>query len=203
MLIVEEYSLLNPFHQIRFYLQITHSQGIVRRYFVVNGFDGALTMLGLIVGFLFSPPSSLQIIINACMGATIALAVSGTSSAYVSEQAELRLALNNLQDAMVTELQKGAHAEAARWVPIFIALINGSAPLIVSLLIIAPLWLATQGVTFIIAPLQGAIFIAIVIIFLFGVFLGRLSGVTWLVSGIKTLLIAVLTMVLIYLFTRG
>ncbi len=175
----------------------------MRRYFVVNGFDGALTMLGLIIGFLFSSPSSLQVIINACMGATIALTVSGTSSAYVSEQAELRLALNNLQDAMLTELQEGAHAEAARWVPIFIALVNGLAPLIISLLIIAPLWLATQGVTFIITPLQGAIFIAILIIFLFGVFLGRLSGVTWLISGIKTLLIAALTIALIYLFIGG
>ena len=175
----------------------------MRRYFVVNGFDGALTMLGLIIGFLFSPPSSLQVMINACMGATIALAVSGTSSAYVSEQAELRLALSNLQEAMVTELQEGAHAEAARWVPIFIALVNGSSPLIISLLIIAPLWLATQGVTFIITPLQAAIFIAVLIIFLFGVFLGRLSGVTWLISGIKTLLIAVLTIALIYLFTIG
>lgn len=200
---LEEANLLNPFSQIRFYLQITHSQGIIRRYFVVNGFDGALTMLGLIIGFLFSPPSSLQIIINACMGATIALAVSGTSSAYVSEQAELRLALSNLQDAMVTELHKGVHAEAARWVPIFIALVNGSAPLIISLLIITPLWLATQGMAFFIAPLQGAIFIAIVIVFLFGVFLGRLSGVTWLISGIKTLLIAALTVALIYLFTKG
>lgn len=194
--------MLKPFHQISFYLQITHSQGIMRRYFVVNGFDGALTMLGLIIGFLFSSPASLQVIINACMGATIALAVSGTSSAYVSEQAELRLALSNLQDAMVTKLHEGAHAEAVRWVPVFIALVNGSAPLIISLLIIAPLWLATLGVAFITAPLQSAVLIATMIIFLFGVFLGRLSGVTWLISGIKTLLIAALTVALIYLFSK-
>ncbi len=158
--------MLKPFTQIHFYLQITHSQGIIRRYFVVNGFDGALTMLGLIIGFLFSPPSSLQIMINACMGATIALAVSGTSSAFVSEQAELRLALSNLEDAMITELHKGAHAEATRWVPLLIALVNGSAPLIIALLIIAPLWLAMQGLTFILSPLYCAICIAIVIIFL-------------------------------------
>lgn len=195
--------MLNPFNQISFYLQITGSQGIMRRYFVVNGFDGALTMLGLIIGFLFSSPSSLQVIINACIGATIALTVSGISSAYVSEQAERRLALNNLQGAMVTKLQEGIHTEAARWVPIFIAVVNGSAPLIMSLLIIAPLWLATMGITFIFMPLHVAVIIAILIIFLFGVFLGRLSGVTWLISGIKTILIAVLTIALVYLFTGG
>ncbi len=193
--------MLKPFHQISFYLQITNSQGIMRRYFVVNGFDGALTMLGIIIGFLFSSPASLEVIINACMGATIALAVSGTSSAYVSEQAELRLALSNLQDAMLTKLKEGAHAEAARWVPVFIAIVNGSAPLIISLLIITPLWLSNQGVALFIPPLQVAVFVAILIIFMFGVFLGRLSGETWLISGIKTLLIAALTMALIYLFT--
>ncbi|WED23178.1 hypothetical protein L3Q72_07230 [Vibrio sp. JC009] len=193
--------MLNPFSQISFYLQITSSQGIMRRYFVVNGFDGALTMLGIIIGFLFSTPASLEVIINACMGATIALAVSGTSSAYVSEQAELRLALSNLQHAMLTKLQSGAHAEAARWVPVLIAIVNGSAPLIISLLIIAPLWIANQGISLMISPLLMAVIIAVLIIFLFGVFLGRISGETWLISGIKTLIIAVLTMALIYLFT--
>ncbi|MCE0494986.1 hypothetical protein [Vibrio salinus] len=193
--------MLKPFHQIHFYLQITNSQGIMRRYFVVNGFDGALTMLGIIIGFLFSSPASLEVIINACMGATIALAVSGTSSAYVSEQAELRLALSNLQDAMLIKLQEGAHAEAARWVPIFIAIVNGSAPLIISLLIITPLWVSNLGIDLLLPPLQIAVFVAIFIIFMFGVFLGRLSGETWLISGVKTLTIAALTMVLIYLFT--
>ncbi len=173
----------------------------MRRYFVVNGFDGALTMLGIIIGFLFSSPADLEVIINACMGATIALAVSGTSSAYVSEQAELRLSLSNLQDAMLTKLQEGAHAEAARWVPVLIAIVNGSAPLVISLLIISPLWLSNQGVSLLVPPLQMAIAIAFLIIFLFGVFLGRLSGETWLISGLKTLVIATLTMALIYLFT--
>ncbi|MDG3086322.1 hypothetical protein P7F88_09465 [Vibrio hannami] len=193
--------MLKPIHHISFYLQITNSQGIMRRYFVVNGFDGALTMLGIIIGFLFSSPANLDVIINACMGATIALAVSGTSSAYVSEQAELRLALSNLQDAMLTKLDEGAHAEAARWVPIFIALVNGSAPLIISLLIISPLWLANQGVDLFLPPLQVAVLVAILIIFMFGVFLGRVSGETWFISGVKTLTIAALTMTLIYLFT--
>lgn len=193
--------MLQPFHQIRFYLQITNSQGIMRRYFVVNGFDGALTMLGIIIGFLFSPPANMNVIINACMGATIALAVSGTSSAYVSEQAELRLTLAKLQGAMLTKLNKGAHAEAARWVPVLIALVNGSAPLMISLLIISPLWLSSQGASLFIPPLQVAVLVATLIIFLLGVFLGRLSGETWIKSGLKTLIIAALTMSLIYLFT--
>ena len=79
---------MNLVERGRFLLHITGTHGIVRRYFVVNGFDGALTMLGLIMGFLVSGPASLGVIISACLGAAIALGVSGVSSAYVSEVAE-------------------------------------------------------------------------------------------------------------------
>ena len=194
---------MKPLSQIRFLLRITRTHGIVRRYFVVNGFDGALTMLGLIMGFLFSSSADLSVIINASLGAAIALGVSGVSSAYVSEQAERRRALSELEDTMITDLQESAHGEAARWVPMLIALVNGSAPLIISLLIISPLWLSKAGILLFISPLYAAIIIAFLLIFLLGVFLGRVSGISWLRSGIQTLLIALVTIALIYLFTGG
>jgi len=191
---------MNPFHQLKFLLRITSTHDIARRYFVVNGFDGALTMLGIIMGFYISEPANLIIIINACMGAAIALCVSGVSSAYVSEQAERRRALSELEDAMVANLQDGAHAQAARWVPVYIGLVNGFAPLLISLLIILPLWLSYTGLELFVAPIYASIIIAVSLIFLLGVFLGRISSVSWLRSGIQTLLIAVVTMLLIYLF---
>ncbi|MDH5357499.1 MAG: hypothetical protein OEY48_01045 [Gammaproteobacteria bacterium] len=192
--------LLNAFEQLRFLLRITRTHGIVRRYFVVNGFDGALTMLGLIIGFVISASANLTVVINACLGAAIALAVSGVSSAYVSEQAELRRALNDLEDAMMTDLKESAHGDAARWVPLLIALVNGIAPLIISLLIISPLWLSKLGIVFFVSPLFIAVIIAFILIFLLGVFLGRVSGVSWLYSGVKALLVALVTMSLIFLF---
>jgi len=191
------------FRQIKFLLHITRTHGIVRRYFVVNGFDGALTMLGLIIGFLFSEAMDISIIINVCIGAAIALGVSGISSAYVSEAAERRRHLTKLEEAMATDLQDSAHGSAARWVPILIALINGSAPLIISLLILTPLWLSHAGIPLPLSPLYLAIAIALLLIFLLGVFLGRIAGTSWLRSGIQTLLIALLTAALIYLFARG
>ncbi len=191
---------MNPVDQIRFLLRITRTHGIVRRYFVVNGFDGALTMLGLFIGFLISTPANLTVIINACMGAAIALGVSGVSSAYLSEQAEQQRSLSKLEDAMVANLQVGAHGKATRWVPMLIALVNGSAPLIISILVIIPLWLANSGVTLFMPPLYIASIIALILIFLLGVFLGRVSNISWLRSGVRTLLIALITILLIYLF---
>jgi predicted membrane protein (TIGR00267 family) len=194
---------MNPFAQIKFLLRITQTHSLVRRYFVVNGFDGALTMLGLIMGFLISDTADLTVVISACLGAAIALGVSGVSSAYVSEQAERRHALRKLEDAMVADLQQGAHGEAARWIPMLVALVNGSAPLIISLIIMLPLWLSEAGIMLFITPLYAAIGVALILIFLLGVFLGRISEISWFRSGLQTLMIALFTVLLIFLFVRG
>ncbi len=187
--------------EVKFLLRITRTHSIVRRYFVVNGFDGALTMLGLIIGFLVSSHTNLTVIINACLGAAIALAISGLSSAYISESAERQRALANLEDAMISNLQESAHGQAVTRMSILIALVNGLAPLVISLLILTPLWLSNAGFALPIYPLYAAIIIALLLIFLLGVFLGRIAGISWWRSGIKTLLVAVLTAALIYLFT--
>ncbi len=185
--------------QARLLLGVTGTHGIMRRYFVVNGFDGALTMLGLIVGFLVSSPADLSIMINVCLGAAIALGMSGVSSAYVSEAAERQRALGKLEEAMVSGLRESAHGAAARWVPFLIALVNGSAPLVISILILIPIWLANAGVPLPLSPLYAAIIVALVLIFLLGVFLGRIASTSWLRSGIRTLLLALVTAALIYL----
>ncbi|MEW6982055.1 hypothetical protein AAD001_05340 [Colwelliaceae bacterium 6471] len=185
--------------QIKFLLRITQSNDIIRRYFVVNGFDGALTMMGLIIGFIASSPADLSLVINACLGAAIALGVSGISSAYISESAERRHALGKLEDAMISDLKESAHGEASRFVPILIALVNGFAPLIISLLILIPLWLSKAGVSLPIQPLYAATFVALLLIFLLGIFIGRIAEISWLRSGIQTLLIALLTATMIFL----
>lgn len=187
-------------NQARFLLSISSTNEIMRRYFVVNGFDGALTMLGMIMGFLISDSVNISTIISACLGAAIALGVSGVSSAYVSESAERRRALTELEESMISDLQQSAHGDAAKWVPMLIALVNGMAPFIISLLILTPLLFANAGILLPLDPLHIAIIIALSLIFLLGVFLGRISGVSWLRSGIQTLLIALLTLILIYLF---
>lgn len=187
--------------QARLLLSISRTSDIVRRYFVVNGFDGALTMLGMITGFMISATDDLTVIINACLGAAIALGMSGLSSAYVSEVAERKRALAKLEQAMIADLQQTAHGEAARWVPLWIALVNGSSPLFISLLILLPLWLTKAGMVLPLSPLYAAVLVALILIFLLGVLLGQIAGISWLRSGIQTMLVAAVTAILIYLLT--
>jgi hypothetical protein len=80
--------------------------------------------------------------------------------------------------------------------PALIALVNGLAPLLLSLLIISPLWFADYLP---LSPLTVAIATALGVVFFLGVFLGQVSGVFWLWSGLRTLLIALLTCGIIFL----
>ncbi len=185
--------------QLKTLLEISHSVEIMRRYFVVNGYDGALTMLGLIMGFYVSDRVELGVVITSCLAAALALGMSGISSAYISEAAERRLTLAQLEKAMVTSLDESHHARAVVWIPWLVALVNGMAPLLISLIIITPLWLAHNGLVLPVGPLPAAMALALLMIFLLGVFLGRVSGTFWLWSGLQSLAVAVVTLGLIYL----
>lgn len=189
------------FSQLRTLLRITHSQGIMRRYFIVNGFDGALTMLGLCMGFYITDQVQIAVVIHACLGAAIALGMSGLSSAYISEAAEKKKELQELEQAMVGSLGESHFGRASRWVPVIIAIVNGASPLLISVVIMIPLWLHNWRAELLTAPLLTAILVAFALVFLLGIYLGRISGSFWLWSGIKALLIAMITTLLIFLVT--
>lgn len=191
--------MANPIQRLLFLLHITRSHGIVRRYFVVNGFDGALTMLGLNMGFYVGGGVEASVALSACLGAAIALGMSGLTSAYISESAERQLWLRELEEAMVRDLTSSAHGRAARIVPLLVALVNGAAPFLISLAITVPFWLALADIRPWPDPVVAAIGLAFIAMFGLGVFLGRVSDSSWLWSGIKAVLIAVVTAAIIWL----
>ena len=190
------------FRQLRFLFKLTHAHTIARRYFVINGFDGALTMLGLTMGFYSSDSVATAVIISACLGASIALSVSGLASAYVSESAEREKDLKELEQAVVGDLENTAHGRAARWVPVLIAVVNGLSPLLMALLIMTPLWLSEAGIALPLTALECAIVTAFLTLFMLGVLLGRVSGQFWLWSGLRTLIIALFTAGIVLLLGR-
>ena len=179
--------------ELRQALHITGSTKLARRYFVTNGFDGSLAMLGLLIGFRSAGGAGIEIVIAACLGTAIALGASGISSTYVSEQAERRRELDRLRRAMLKGLDDSAHARAARWAPILVALVSGLAPFLLALVIMLPLWLQSAADAPAPVLFDTAIGIAFMLIFLLGVFLGRVAGSYWLWSGLRTLAIALVT----------
>ena len=188
------------FSRLRFLIDLTHSHRIARRYFVTNGFDGVLAMLGLLMGFRVSDASSLPVMIGVCFSTAFALFMSGLTSAYISESAEKEQELRELESSMVTSLDESAHAEAARLMPWMIAMVNGLSPLLLASIILSPLVLAQLQIGLITSPVDTAIGIAMLMAFILGAYLGRISGRFWVWTGLRALIIAaVMSLIIFYL----
>lgn len=189
-------------NQLTRLIKVTNSQGIARRFFVTNGFDGALTMIGLFMGFYLSEGATVAVAVQAGVGAAVALFMSGSTSAYISESAEREKEINELENAMSKDLTNSLHGQAARIIPFWVAMVNGLSPLLISLLIMTPLWLTLGGI-----QLPGNVFLWVIglsafMIFVLGIYLSTISRRHWLLSGIKALSIAGTTLLVILLLDR-
>ncbi|NIQ00495.1 MAG: hypothetical protein GWM98_08840 [Nitrospinaceae bacterium] len=186
--------------QIRSLWNISQAGEIARRYFVVNGFDGALTMLGILLGFYAGGEVPLRVVLSACLGAAIALGISGFTSALLSETEERKKELKELEASLVAPLDQSDYGRASQITPWVIAAVNGLSPFLISLFIILPVWLDEYGVLwpFLLDPLEAAIGFSFLAIFFLGIFLGRISGAFWLWSGLRALLIGLITAGIIF-----
>ena len=167
------------------YMRITRAQKIIRRYFAMNAFDGAMTSLGVVIGAYITDITVPRAVVGIIIVGSIAMAVSGFSGTYMTESAERSKALNELEDAMLVDLDDTIYGHASRFVSLFAAIVDGSAPFLASLPGLLPFALAITGLL----PIQSAFVISIgasmVTLFLLGTFLGRISRSNIFVSGIK------------------
>lgn len=194
---------MNRLTRIRQLIRLGQGEHIARRYFFTNGFDGALTMLGLLLGFQLSATEvPIAVALSACTGAAIALFFSGVSSAWFSEKAERERSLRELEQSMIEPLSGTDHARAARLSVLMIALVNGAAPLLISLGAIVPLLLALWQVPLPAAPIVTALGCTLVLVFLMGAYASRTSLAGWAWAGVRSLLIALITMAVIVLINR-
>ncbi|WP_020410815.1 hypothetical protein [Hahella ganghwensis] len=184
---------------LQYVIRLTKSQGIARRYLITNGFDGAFTMLGLNMGFYVSNHTDLNVVFHACLGAAIALAVSGLSSAYISESAERLKSLRELEQAMVADLSGTVHAQAVKIIPVWVALVNSVSPLIVVIVITAPVWLALANLNPFPDPVATSILVAFAVLFALGVYAGKIGGTSLFRTGLRTLMIGIAISMLVLL----
>ncbi|MFX1273922.1 MAG: hypothetical protein ACFFAT_02660 [Promethearchaeota archaeon] len=98
---------------IKTYNEITNFSKIARRYFINNFYDGALTILGILLGFFVvvlhpaNPTIDSALVILPGISTAISMFISGISGSYLSERAEQKKSQDELNKAMViTEIAK-------------------------------------------------------------------------------------------------
>ncbi|MFX1486142.1 MAG: VIT1/CCC1 transporter family protein [Promethearchaeota archaeon] len=178
----ERPTLLN---RIRTYVRITGINEIARRYFVMNAFDGALTILGIIMGAYAIGAIDPKVIIGAGLGGSLAMAISGVSGAYMTESAERLRELERLEKAMLKTLDNTVQSRAIRFASIYVAVVDGAAPLAVSTIAIVPFILSQIGLFEVGIAVILSVGVNLLILFLLGGFLGRISKRNVIISGLK------------------
>jgi len=88
-------------------IDISHVGDLSRRYFVMNAFDGVMTMLGFIIGAHVSGLIEPKIIVVAGLGASLAMGISGFFGAYLAEKALRIKKLKEIERDLFTNLKPG------------------------------------------------------------------------------------------------
>jgi len=181
--------------RLREYDEITNVGPIIRRYFVIGAFDGALTVLGIIIGAsaFGTAEEHKAIILSASIGAAIALAVSSAVGAYEAERVEKKLDIRTIERAMLARLSE-EHREAFRFAAILSAAVHGIAPLIAALLPVLPFaFLDADRATI------AAVVITLAILFVLGVYLGNLIRERVLITGLRFVAAGIGTAIILWL----
>jgi len=189
--------------KFRTYIEITRAAKILRRYFVMNAFDGAMTSLGIVIGAYITHISDPGAVIGVIMVGGMAMAVSGFAGTYMAESAERSRSLRELEDAMFVNLENSIHGEASRFVSLFAALVDGSAPFLASLPSIFPFALVMMDMVPTPIAFLASTAASLVILFLLGVFLGRISEGNILYSGIKMVMAGIFVTLIALLINGG
>jgi predicted membrane protein (TIGR00267 family) len=135
------------------------------------------------------------------LSTALAIGVSGGWGAYLTESAERRHEIDELEHFTLTELQNTRIGKASRMAVVLVAAVDGLSPFLSAALVVLP---------FIFAPLlptvayayYAAIAMALVALFGLGIYLALISGEKLVLSGIKTVIVGVVCIALTYFIER-
>ncbi|MBR9691374.1 hypothetical protein GOV06_01175 [Candidatus Woesearchaeota archaeon] len=182
--------------------KLLYQHKIVRRYIVTNAFDGALTILGILLAMFFAGIEDPRLIILPGIGSAIALGVSGVWGAYAAETSETANKMKELERHLLVKLGKSNISKKASKMAYFISFVNGTIPLMVSFLILSPFFIVIFNVFSVDVGYLLALIIASVILFLLGVFTGFTAKENMIKNGFKMLLAGVVIGAIFFILAR-
>ncbi len=183
---------------LREFWELAEISDIARRYFAINMFDEILTIIGILVASFFARVSDARIVVSACIGAAIAMGVSGVWGAYLTEKAEREGKIKMLEKRLALDLMKTPVGKAHKFAAIFLGLVDGLLPVLATPLIIFPFFL---GIPIALAY-QIAIMISFLFLFLTGMFLGKISKENLIKAGMRMALSGIVCIIIIFLIEK-
>ncbi|MFQ5711601.1 MAG: hypothetical protein ACE5GD_07455 [Candidatus Geothermarchaeales archaeon] len=185
-------AIVNKIREFNRFIKISDVSGLSRRYFVMNSFDGVITILGVITGS-YATGADPRFIIGAGLGASLAMGISGFTGAYLVEKAERSRMYKALEQAMLTQLDKSIHFKASRFASFWVAFVDGASPLMSAILALSPFFLSLLDII----PTQLSFLLSLgfimAILLTLGIFLAKISREKMVVSVIRMMVIGLAT----------
>ena len=184
----------------REYLETSRAHEIARRLFVMNAFDGALTIMGVVIGAHFSGVLDPHIILTAAFAGALAMGISGISGAYLAERAERKRDLRKLEMAMLKNLNDTHYARATQFASIIVAVVDGISPALSAAVLVVPYFFVPQ--ISMLWAFYASLILGLAVLFTLGIFLARISDERPLVSGIQMIIVGIITIIIVGLVAK-
>lgn len=168
---------------------------IARRYFAMNAFDGVLTIIGVLVGDYTAGIEDAHIVITTGLSTCVAMGISGLWGSYLTESAERKRDLDELSQSTLTDLNNSRIGKASRFAAVVVSMVDGISPFLAALLVLIPFFVHTlfSSVQIVYFTSLG---VALLTLFGLGVFLGKISKENLILSGIKTVIAGVASIII-------
>jgi len=168
----------------------------------MNAFDGVLTIIGVLMGNYMAHVREPAIVISTGLSTCVAMGVSGLWGAYLTESAERKRDLDELQNHTLTDLSRTKIGRASRAAVVIVALVDGLAPFISALVVLVPFFLSDllPAVTI---SYYLSLGMALGALFSLGAFLGKVSSQNLFVAGLKMITAGLVSILLSYLLERA
>ncbi len=170
-----------------------------RRAFANNAFDGALTFLGILMGNLVLGEFHPLTVIKIGLSTSLAIGMSGSFGRFLSERAERKRLLKQIEKDMFTDLSDSILGREAKRKTFSIAMIDGVSPALTALVPLAPFFLAQVSVISVSASILASFALVFIVLFGLGIFLGKTSGENILLYGGLVVAVGFITSLIIFL----
>lgn len=169
----------------------------LRRYFVNTMFDSTFAVLGIIIGSALTADADQGLVIATIITSCVALAISTGSSVYEAETLEQSRRMDEIGRAMLRPVEETNLGKASKASAAIIAISNSLAPLMSGAIIVSPFLLL--GEETIVVAAEVAIALAIILLFITGFIMGKLSERNPWWKGLRMSLVGLAAFVICYM----
>ena len=184
-------------HELKEYNDIASISEIARRYFAMNAFDGVLTIIGVLMGNYAAHVHDAKVVIVTGFSTCIAMGVSGLWGAYMTESAERKRDLSDLESHTLTDLSNTKIGRASRVAVVVVAVVDGLAPFLSALVVLLPFFFSGL-LDDIVLSYYASLGMALLVLFALGAFLGKVSKENLIISGVKMIGAGLVSILLSY-----